>query len=287
MIIHIDMYNLILENLVNEALKEDLSTGDITTDTIIPPFTEGKAIIKAKDDGILSGINVARMVFKKVDSSLDVNLLITEGSALYNGDIIANVEGHISSILNAERTTLNFLQHLSGIATVTSMYVKAVEGLPVKISDTRKTTPGLRILEKQAVLSGGGINHRMNLGESILIKNNHLTVCQQLGLSIKEIINIAKQVTRFTVKTIEIEVNTAKQAAEAAESGATIIMLDNMSISEMSESVIIINKRCIVEASGGITLENVRQIADTGIDIISIGAITHSAKALDISLQIL
>jgi nicotinate-nucleotide pyrophosphorylase (carboxylating) len=287
MIKDMDTFELLVDTLVNESLKEDLSQGDITTEILIPPTDTGKAIIKAKAAGILAGTRVSSIVLKKVDKSLKVDFSRNDGNVLSNGDVIANIEGRLSSILKAERLTLNFLQHLSGIATLTSTYVKAVEGLPVKIADTRKTVPGMRIMEKQAVVSGGGINHRMNLGDSILIKNNHISTCIKYGMSLTSIILKAKQQTHFPAKTVEIEVTTIKQASEAVKAGADIIMLDNMSIDEMQKAVEIINRHTIVEASGGVNLENVRQIAQTGVDIISIGALTHSARALDISLNIL
>lgn len=287
MIKGMDTFELLVNTLVDESLKEDLSQGDITTEILIPSTDTGQAIVKAKAEGVLAGTRVAFIVLKKVDKLLKVNFSRNDGDVLSYGDVIANIEGRLSSVLKAERLTLNFLQHLSGIATLTSTYVKAVEGLPVKIADTRKTIPGIRILEKQAVIAGGGVNHRMNLGDSILIKNNHITACMKRSMDLTEIISKAKRQTHFPAKTIEIEVTTIEQAIEAVEAGANIIMLDNMSTDNMQKSVKLINKRAIVEASGGINLENVKQIAQTGVDIISIGALTHSAKALDISLNIL
>jgi nicotinate-nucleotide pyrophosphorylase (carboxylating) len=287
MIKGMDTFELLVTTIVNESLKEDLAQGDVTTEVLIPPTDKGKAIIKAKAAGVLAGTRIALIVLNRVDLSLKVNFARQDGNLLSYGDIIANIAGSLSSILKAERLTLNYLQHLSGIATLTSAYVKAVDGLPVKIADTRKTLPGIRMLEKQAVISGGGINHRMSLGDSILIKNNHITACMKHGLSLKEIISKAKNQTHFPQKTVEIEVATIEQAAEVVEAGVDIIMLDNMSPEIMQEAVKLINKRAVVEASGGINLENVRQIAQTGVDIISVGALTHSARALDISLNIL
>jgi nicotinate-nucleotide pyrophosphorylase (carboxylating) len=281
------IFELMIDSLVDAALKEDLSQGDITTDILVSSADTGNAVIKAKAQGVLAGTQAAKTVFKKIDPSLKVDFLKNDGGKLSSQDIIAKIQGNMSSILKAERLALNFLQHLSGIATLTDLYIQAVEGLPVKITDTRKTIPGLRILEKQAVVSGGGINHRTNLGDSILIKNNHITVCQKKGLSLKDIVQKAKQQANFPQKRVEIEVTTVKQAEEAAEATADIIMLDNMTIENMRKAVQIINKRSLIEASGGVNLENVREIAQTGIDIISIGALTHSAKALDISLTVL
>ena len=282
-----DTFEFLVDTLVDESLKEDLALGDITTDLLISSADTGTAVIKAKAPGILAGTKVAQIVLNKIDPLLKVDFVLHDGDKLQNGKVIGTIEGSVSSILKAERLTLNFLQHLSGIATLTANYVKAVSPLPVKICDTRKTIPGLRILEKQAVVSGGGINHRMHLGDGILIKNNHITACQKKGLGLKKIINQAKKQSGFPSITVEIEVNTVDQASEAAEAGADVIMLDNMSVDDMRKAVNLIDKRSFVEASGGINLENVKQIAETGVDIISIGALTHSAKALDISLTVL
>jgi nicotinate-nucleotide pyrophosphorylase (carboxylating) len=287
MIKDMDIVELLVDDLIRESIKEDLAQGDVTTEVLIPAGDTGKAIIKAKAEGVLAGMDIARIVFSKIDRSLKVDFKRRDGDKVSHGDIIAEIEGNLSSILKAERLSLNFLQHLSGIATLTAAYIQAVEGLPVKISDTRKTSPCLRTLEKQAVISGGGINHRINLGDSILIKNNHITACIKRGLSLKEIIYKAKKQTHFPAKTVEIEVATIEQAAEAVEAGADIIMLDNMAVDKMRVAVKLINKRAVIEASGGINLDNVRAVAQTGVDIISIGALTHSARALDISLNIL
>jgi nicotinate-nucleotide pyrophosphorylase (carboxylating) len=287
MIKDMDIVELLVDDLIRESIKEDLAQGDVTTEVLIPAGDTGKAIIKAKAEGVLAGMDIARIVFSKIDRSLKVDFKRRDGDKVSHGDIIAEIEGNLSSILKAERLSLNFLQHLSGIATLTAAYIQAVEGLPVKISDTRKTSPCLRTLEKQAVISGGGINHRINLGDSILIKNNHITACIKRGLSLKEIIYKAKKQTHFPAKTVEIEVATIEQASEAVEAGADIIMLDNMAVDKMRVAVKLINKRAVIEASGGINLDNVRAVAQTGVDIISIGALTHSARALDISLNIL
>jgi len=195
------------------------------------------------------------------------------------------VEGRIASILKAERTALNFLQRLSGIATETNRYVKAVEGLPVQIMDTRKTTPGLRLLEKYAVKVGGGKNHRMHLGNAVLIKDNHLAALRSEGLSIREIVEKAWQNAPPSTQ-VEVEVKTPQEAVEAAEAGASVIMLDNMSVDDMREVVKMIHGVALIEASGKITLDKVRAVAETGVDFISVGALTHSTKALDISLEL-
>jgi nicotinate-nucleotide pyrophosphorylase (carboxylating) len=198
--------------------------------------------------------------------------------------MIGVVTGRLSSIFKAERTGLNFLQHLSGIASETARYVAAVNGLPVKILDTRKTLPGLRALEKHAVLMGGGQNHRMHLGDGVLIKDNHLEALYEQGFSLNDIITKARQRTPAQLK-IEVEARTLDEARQAAEAGADIILLDNMSPEVMRQAVKLIDKRALVEASGGITLANARTVAESGVDLISVGALTHSAKALDISLE--
>lgn len=271
--------------LIELALQEDLSHGDITTDSLIPDSERGTAYILAKTEGIIAGIEIAREVFLRVDPELHIELLIKDGGKVKPGDIVARLQGRVSSMLKAERLALNFLQHLSGIATETARYIQAVSGLPVSITDTRKTTPGLRLLEKYAVRLGGGRNHRMHLGDGVLIKDNHLTVLRRSGKNIKEII----AQTRHKVPPgtqVEIEVKTPEEAREAAEAGADIIMLDNMSLEDMRHSVQLIKKRALVEASGGVTLERIRAIAETGVDMISVGALTHSARALDISLEL-
>jgi len=273
-----------IEEIIDRALAEDLVKGDVTTDALIPADRRGTGLIVAKKEGILAGINVAKQVFHQVDPELKAEVLLEDGMRVKPGTKLAKVSGSIASILKAERVALNFLQRLSGIASETNRYVEAVKGLPVRIMDTRKTTPGLRSLEKHAVKAGGGDNHRMSLGDGILIKDNHLAALRSQGLNIKEIIARARQNApqRFPV---EVEVATASEALEAVEAGADIVMLDNMSLQDMGKAVKSIRGRALIEASGGITLDNVRAVAETGVDLISIGALTHSAKALDISLE--
>lgn len=272
-------------HLIEQALAEDLGKGDVTTDALIPGDHQGSATIRAKSNGFLAGAEVARQVFFKVDPELKATILMQDGAALKPGDAIARVEGRIASILKAERTALNFLQHLSGIATDTARYVEAIKGLPVRIVDTRKTIPGLRMLEKHAVLMGGGKNHRMRLDDGILVKDNHLKMLRRQGLGMKEIIAQARARSTAGLK-IEVEVKSAEEAVEAADAGADIIMLDNMSIDDMRKTVKLIKGRCLIEASGGVHLETVRTIAETGVDIISVGALTHSPKALDINMKL-
>ena len=274
-----------VDNLIDLALAEDLSHGDITSEILIPPNLEGKASILIKERGIVAGGEVAKKVFLRIDPSLKVNVLIRDGTKVQPGDIVATISGRVISILKAERTALNFLQRLSGIASLTAKYVAKAAGLAVNITDTRKTTPGLRLLEKYAVRMGGGKNHRLHLGDGILIKDNHLAALRALGMSLKDIVAKAKQNAPQGVQ-VEIEVNTAQEAMDAAEAGADIIMLDNMSPDEMRHVVSLLPSQVKTEASGGITLTNVRQVATAGVDIISIGALTHSPKALDISLEL-
>jgi nicotinate-nucleotide pyrophosphorylase (carboxylating) len=224
-------------------------------------------------------------VFLKVNPLLKVEVLIKDGAEVKPGDIVATISGRVASILKAERVALNFLQRLSGIASQTAQFVAKTQGLKVNITDTRKTTPGLRLLEKYAVRVGGGQNHRFHLGDGILIKDNHLAALRALGMSFKDIIAKAKQNAPHGLK-VEVEVNTIQEAMDAAEAGADIIMLDNMSPDEMRRVVSLVSGRVKIEASGGITLANVRAIAETGINLISVGALTHSPKALDISLEL-
>ena len=272
------------EESVDHALAEDWAWGDVTTQALIPADAEGKASFIAKSEGILAGIEVVHLVFARVDPYLEFRALLHDGDKLQRGTEIATVEGKVGSILRGERVALNFLQRLSGIATETSRYVEAVRGTKARIVDTRKTTPGLRFLEKYAVRAGGGQNHRVHLGDGILIKDNHLAALRARGLDMKVAIDLARKNAPHTLK-IEVEVTTVEEAGEAIEAGADIIMLDNMSVEEMRRAVKSIGGRVLVEASGGVTLDNVRSVAETGVDLISVGALTHSVKALDISLE--
>jgi nicotinate-nucleotide pyrophosphorylase (carboxylating) len=274
-----------VEETVQNALDEDLKDGDITTGPLIPAHKQGSARFLAKAEGVLAGMRVMPVVFQKVDPFLKFTALVNDGSKIKPGMYLGTVEGNVSSILKAERTALNLLQHMSGIATLTARYVDAVSGLPAKILDTRKTTPGLRVLEKYAVTMGGGTNHRLNLGDMVLIKDNHIAIARQNGLDFKDIIRLMRSKTTNNIR-IEIETTTPQDALAAVKAGADIVMLDNMELDAMRKAVQMINHRAIVEASGGVNLETVRAIAETGVDWISVGAITHSAPALDISLKL-
>jgi len=274
-----------IDNIIDSALAEDISHGDVTSEALLPPQLQGKASILVKAEGILAGGQVAKRVFLKVDPSLKVEILIEDGAKVKPGDIAATIGGRVVSILNAERVALNFLQRLSGIASQTAQYIAETHGLAAIITDTRKTTPGLRLLEKYAVRVGGGQNHRFHLGDGILIKDNHIAALRALGMSLKDIVAKAKQNAPQGLK-VEVEVNTTQEAREAADAGADIIMLDNMSPDEMRRVVSLIPGQVKTEASGGITLANVRTVAMAGVDVISIGALTHSSKALDISIEL-
>ena len=274
-----------IEEIIDLALAEDLGKGDATTEALIPGDRQGTGFVVAKEEGILAGTEAANRVFQRVDPELKVDILLEDGARVKPGSKVATVSGRIAGILKAERVALNFLQRLSGIASETNRYVARVEGLPVRIMDTRKTTPGLRSLEKYAVRVGGGGNHRMNLGDGILIKDNHLAALRSQGLNIKEIIAKARQNAPQRLP-VEVEVRTVPEASEAVEAGADIVMLDNMNLEDMRKAVKSIHGRALIEASGGITLDNVRAVAETGVDFISIGALTHSARALDISLEL-
>ena len=280
-----------IDDAVDRALAEDLGSGDPTTDTLIPPGRTGRALVVAKGEGILAGGDVAVAVWRRLDPSTRIVSILPDGSSLRpsdtesgrEGDVIAEIVGDTAAILKAERTAINFLQHLSGVATETNRFVRAVEGLPARIVDTRKTVPGLRALQKYAVRVGGGSNHRRNLGDGVLIKDNHIEALRGEGAGLAEAVRRAR--ARHTLR-VEIEVETLDQATEALEAGADILLLDNMTVTEMAEAVALVDGRALTEASGNIDIDNVRAVATTGVDIISIGRITHSARALDISLDL-
>jgi nicotinate-nucleotide pyrophosphorylase (carboxylating) len=270
----------LIQEIIQQALREDVWTGDITSETLLDREEISKGVILVKENGVVAGLKVARMVFAELNQEITFKQFVEDGEKVTSGTVIAEIEGPTIDILKGERTALNFLQRLSGIATRTRRYVEEVQDLPVRIVDTRKTTPTLRILEKYAVRVGGGYNHRMGLYDAVLIKDNHLKAAGGITAAIKKM----RENLPHTVK-IEIEVENLDGVREALQAGADIIMLDNMGIAEMTEAVEYIKKRAITEASGGITLDNLYQLAATGVDIISIGALTHHIKALDISLD--
>ncbi len=270
-----------IKTFISNALREDIGPGDLTVAALISPDIDGKAELIAKEALILAGIDVAGEVFKQVDPRISVTANYADGQELTSGTVIASISGKVASLLTAERVALNFMQRLSGIATLTRQYVNRTEGTKARIVDTRKTTPGLRALEKHAVRIGGGKNHRFGLFDGILIKDNHIAAVGSLSEAVKR----AREKAPHTLK-IEVETENLDQVREAISAGAEIIMLDNMGIETMKKAVKLINGKALIEASGGINLNNVRQVAETGVDLISVGAITHSARSMDISMEI-
>jgi nicotinate-nucleotide pyrophosphorylase (carboxylating) len=274
-----------LRRLAENALKEDRAWQDVTTAALVPPEQKGRGIIIAREAGVLAGLPMAEAVFKEVDPSLQWRPLAAEGSRLSPGQEVARIEGPLAAILRGERVALNFLTHLSGVATATARLVAAINGLPVNIRDTRKTTPGLRILDKYAVRVGGGQSHRLTLADAVLIKDNHLAALRARGLGIADAVRLADQKAPAEMR-VQIEVTTVDEARQALAAGARDLLLDNMPPEDMRRVVEMAQGRAVLEASGGISLENVRRVAETGVDYISVGAITHSARALDMSLQV-
>ena len=274
-----------VNSIIDVALAEDRVSEDVTSTALIPPELQGKAAIQAKAEGVLAGGEIGKRVFLRVDPSLEVEALIEDGANVKPGEVVATISGRVISILKAERVALNFLQRLSGIASLTAEYVARTSGSAAKILDTRKTTPGLRLLEKYAVRIGGGQNHRLHLGDGILIKDNHLAALRTLGMNLKDIVARAKEKAPQGLK-VEVEAGTFEEAMAAVEAAADIIMLDNMRPDEMRRAVDAMPSGTVTEASGGITLDNVRAVAESGVDYISVGALTHSYRALDISLEI-
>lgn len=271
--------------LIKAALKEDIATGDITSQLLIPSNKKVRAVLILKEKSIIAGLPIARMVFRVVDKNIKFKVLCADGSLQPSKKVIALIEGNARSVLLAERTALNFLSHLSGVANKTYEFVKKIKPYKTKIMDTRKTLPGLRCLEKYAVAVGGGYNHRMGLSDGILIKDNHLKLLGSAlwSIDLRKIRN--KIPSRFK---IEIEVKTLEEFRQALKMKPDIIMLDNMRIKDIRKAVKICKQSSVkLEASGGVSLENVKKIASTGVDMISIGALTHSVRAVDISLEII
>ena len=274
-----------IDKLIDLAIMEDYSSGDATTQSLIPPDLPGEATLVSDEAGILAGLDISLKVFTKIDGSISITNTIADGSRLDKGSQIATISGPLGSILTAERTSLNFLRKLSGVATETGKYVKEIAHTHARIVDTRKTTPGFRTLEKYAVRMGGGLNHRQNLSDGILIKDNHRQTLSKHGLDLKNVILKAISNASHTIK-VEIEVETIADVKIALNAGAGIIMLDNMNLSDMASAVALCKGKAITEASGGINLSSVKEVAETGVDLISVGAITHSAPNLDLSMDI-
>jgi nicotinate-nucleotide pyrophosphorylase (carboxylating) len=267
------------DEIVKRALEEDLGTGDITTESLITPEEGGEGIVIAKETFILAGLDVACRVFTMLSSQVAFSRMIRDGDAVKEGDVIMAVSGPLNALLSGERVALNFLQHLSGVATRTQKFVEAVEGTKARIVDTRKTLPGLRQLEKYAVQVGGGRNHRKNLSEGILIKENHITACKGIRAAMKKL----QGRIPHTLK-IEVEVRNLQEVDEALDAGVDMLLLDNMTIEEIRQAVTKVHGRVMLEVSGGVDLGNVRGIAQSGVDLISVGRLTHSAPAVDISM---
>ena len=274
-----------IHDLIDRALQEDLSIGDATTDALVPPDLQATATLFAKQLGVLCGVEVAEAVFRRVDPSLRTERALEDGATMERGSVVLRASGSAAHLLTAERTAVNFVQHLSGVATLTATYVEAVRGTGATLIDTRKTLPGLRSLEKYAVRCGGGHNHRRNLGDGILIKDNHIAALRGHGMSLGDIVRRAQQRASHTIK-VEVEVTTLEEAGEALDAGAELLLLDNMPPDMMRRAVELNRGRAVLEASGGINLETVRAVAETGVDLISVGALTHSAPSIDISMDI-
>jgi nicotinate-nucleotide pyrophosphorylase (carboxylating) len=276
------MWSKNLDLLIETALREDMPDGDITSENIIPPDSLSQAIILAKEDGVLAGIYVAERVFQKIDPSVSFEIHREDGAVIKKGENLADLRGLSISLLKGERTALNFLQRLSGIATETNRFAQILRKTKTKVLDTRKTTPGLRSLEKYAVKMGGGENHRLSLSDMVLIKDNHLKI---IG-SISEAVMLAKKKISPGIK-IEVEATCLEEVKEAVNSGADIIMLDNMPFNKMKEAVDWVKGRALIEVSGNVTRSEAEKIAQIGVDFISVGALTHSYRSLDISMEFL
>lgn len=270
-----------VDDLIQQAIREDINYIDTSVDYLIPPEQAGKARFLAKADGVLCGLPVALRVFELLDPAFQAQCFYEDGDALRKGDIIAEISGSTAMLLKGERTALNLIQHMSGIATATARAVRLVEGTRASITDTRKTLPGLRSLQKYAVVCGGGKNHRYNLSDGAMLKDNHIDAAG----GITSAITLLRKKLGHMVK-IEVETRNLDEVAEALRAGAEIIMLDNMTLDMMREAVKMTDGKALLEASGGITLDTLRHVAETGVDIISIGALTHSVQAFDISMKL-
>lgn len=273
--------NFQLRQFVEAALTEDIRSGDITTNTLIPAEAQAVALMRFRESGIVCGIEAAKSTFRLLDSNINLKVLLADGDAVNAGEVALEIRGNARAILTGERVSLNIVQHLSGIASATAQYVKETEGTKARIVDTRKTTPGLRLLEKYAVRCGGGHNHRYALDDMILIKDNHVALCG----GIQNAVSRARKNVGQSVK-IEVECDTLDQVREALQAGAELILLDNMPPATLHEAVEIVSGKALCEASGGINLQTVRGVAQSGVDVISVGALTHSVRALDVGLDV-
>ncbi|MDH3454440.1 MAG: carboxylating nicotinate-nucleotide diphosphorylase [Desulfuromonadales bacterium] len=273
------MNSFILDPILRRALEEDIGTGDVTTLATIEPGTQASAELVAKENFVLAGIDVARRVFQLLSAETAFEKLITDGQTVKRGDVMAWIKGDAAALLQGERVALNLLQRMCGVATLTAEFVRQVVGTQAVIVDTRKTTPGLRVLEKYSVRMGGGGNHRMALYDAVLIKENHVAAAGGITAAVGR----AKLRVPHTQK-IEVEVRNQDEVAEALAAGADILLLDNMTLTELTAAVELVGDRAITEASGGVNLDTVREIAETGVGLISVGALTHSYRAVDISM---
>ncbi len=270
-----------IKKIIKAALAEDIGTGDITTQATVSPKKKGRAIAVAKENFVVAGLDVFEAAFQCLDPSVTVNKMAVDGSRVRKGDVIAEVAGSLASILQAERVALNLLQRMCGIATLTARYMEVVQGTKVKILDTRKTVPGLRVLDKMAVRLGGGTNHRAGLYDAVLIKDNHIEAAGGITAAVLA----QRQHLKKPLK-IEVETKNMREVREALACGVDIIMLDNMTLAAMKKAVLFISGRALTEASGNVNLKRVRKIATTGVDMISVGELTHSVRAADISLKV-
>lgn len=268
------------DDLIKRALTEDINYIDVTTDLLIPENDISSCVFVAKADGVLCGIHLAARTFTLLDQEVQSTILISEGSRVKKGDIIARFQGPTRALLKGERTALNLVQHMSGIATATRTCAEQIAGTNASIADTRKTLPGLRPLQKYAVMVGGGRNHRYNLSDGAMLKDNHIDAYGSMTAAVQAL----RKKLGHMVK-IEVETRTMEEVQEALDCGADVIMLDNMDCSAMAQACQLVNRRALVEASGNVTLENIREIAKTGVDIISLGALTHSVQCFDISMK--
>lgn len=269
-----------VDKLIMQALEEDITSEDISTNSVMPDYQKGRADLICKQDGVIAGLGVFRRVFELLDDTAEFDMKVKDGDVVKNGELLAVVTGDIRALLSGERTALNYLQRMSGIATYTNSIVKLLEGGKTTLLDTRKTTPNMRIFEKYAVKVGGGSNHRYNLSDGVMLKDNHIGAAG----SITKAVRMARDYVSFVHK-IEVEVENLDMVREAVEAGADIIMLDNMGPEQMKEAVRIIDGRAKTECSGNVTKENIKNILDVGVDYVSSGALTHSAPIMDISLK--
>jgi nicotinate-nucleotide pyrophosphorylase (carboxylating) len=268
-----------VERIVHAALAEDIGAGDVTTEATVAAAAVGRADLLVKEPGVVCGLRVAEATFRALDPEILFESFVADGDAVERPTVVANVTGSERAILTGERVALNFLGRLCGIASLTRRYVDAVEGTGVAVLDTRKTTPGLRVLEKHAVASGGGTNHRFGLDDAVLVKDNHLRAAGSIAAAVE----LLRDATDLP---IEIECDTLGQVVEALEAGVDAILLDNMTLDQLREAVALTRGRARLEASGGVTLDTIRAVAETGVDEISVGALTHSARSLDVSLEL-